>query len=88
MGVTPSIKYVNRNDELLFGCLNVCGLKRRLYYPEFQETIAKFDIFCVTESKLDDTDVISIPGYCFLSQTSSKLYFVHIVNNKSAYFAI
>ena len=74
MGVTPSIKYVNRNDELLFGCLNVCGLKRRLYYPEFQETIAKFDIFCVTESKLDDTDVISVPGYCFLSQTRKQKF--------------
>ena len=37
-------------------------------------TIAKFDIFCVTESKLDDTDVISDPGYRFLSQTRKQKF--------------
>ena len=72
--MTPSVKCVNSNDELLFGCLNVCGLKRRLYYPEFQETFAKFDLFCVTESKLDDTDVISLPGHCFLSQIRKQKF--------------
>ena len=57
--------YVNK---LVFGCLNVCGLKSRLQYPEFSDTLSHYDIFCVTETKLDYTDVISMPGYTFLSQ--------------------
>ena len=55
-------------DYLLFGSIKVCGLKRRLDYPEFIEAISNYDIMCFTETKLDHTDVISVPGYCFLSQ--------------------
>ena len=49
--------------------LNKClWPKRRLDYPEFIEAISNYDIMCATETKLDHTDVISVPGYCFLTQ--------------------
>ena len=36
--------------------LNVCGLKSKLDTPEFMETCEKYDIVCLTETKLDDFD--------------------------------
>ena len=63
--------YVNK---LVFDCLNVCGLKSRLQYPEFSDTLSNYDIFCVTETKLDYTDVISMPGYTFLSQERKQMF--------------
>lgn len=59
--------------QLLFGSVNVCGLKRRLDYPEFVNTICKYDILCFTETKLDSTDVVSVPGFNFLSQHLNKI---------------
>ena len=61
-------------NKLVFGCLNVCGLKSRLQYPEFSDTLSHYDIFCVTETKLDYTDVISMPGYTFLSQERKQTF--------------
>ena len=43
--------------------LNVCGIKRKLQYPEFINFISNYDILCFVESKTDDTDVIEIPGF-------------------------
>lgn len=59
---------------ILFGCINVCGLKHRLNYPEFEETVTNFDILYVTETKLDHTDVISVPGYNFFSQQHKQKF--------------
>ena len=64
----------NVTHKLVFGCLNVCGLKSRLNFPEFIETLACYDVLCVTETKLDETDVISIPGYNFMSQHRKQKY--------------
>ena len=58
----------------MFGCLNVCGLKSRLQFPEFSDTLSHYDIFCVTETKLDYTDVISMPRYTFLSQERKQTF--------------
>ena len=55
-------------EHLKIASLNVCGVKRRLNYPEFSDLIKQFDIFCVSESKLDKYDDISLEGYTFLSQ--------------------
>ena len=35
-------------NELVFGCINVCGLKRRVQFPEFYETLSDLDILCIT----------------------------------------
>ena len=41
------------NSPLNLAVLNVCGLKTRSLYPEFQELISDYDMFCVAETKLD-----------------------------------
>ena len=74
--MNPIISPENKHNELMFGCLNVCGLKRRLHFPEFRDTLSNFDFFCVTEKKLDHTDVIhvTVPGYGFISQIRKQTF--------------
>ena len=62
----------NDGNELRFGCINVCGLKRRLNYPEFYDTLSQLDILCVTETKLDHLDVINIPGMVSFRKYGNK----------------
>ncbi len=52
---------------LKLGSLNVCGLKRRSNFPEFISLIHDYDIFLVSESKLDQYDVIKIDGYTYIN---------------------
>ena len=57
-------------------CINCCGLKSKLNYPEFNELIAKNDIACFTETKTDDMDEIKLKGYKFIiknRRTISKI---------------
>ena len=70
----PQTKTINKvtqsnstisSDKLSVGSLNVCGLKRRILYTEFTDLVQSFDIFCLSETKLLDTDIISCPGYTF-----------------------
>ena len=65
--MTPT-NVLGDTNELVFGCINVCGLERRVQFPEFCETLSDLDILCVTETTCNPTDTISIPGYGFLSQ--------------------
>ncbi|MCG7877394.1 MAG: endonuclease/exonuclease/phosphatase family protein, partial [Candidatus Thiodiazotropha endolucinida] len=62
------------HDIFTCGSLNVCGLRRRLLFPEVNELVQKYDIFCVTETKLDDLDLINISGYEFYSQTRKQKF--------------
>lgn len=48
--------------NLILGTLKVCGLKKRLDYPEILTTVFSYDILCIAETKLDNTDVISVLG--------------------------
>jgi hypothetical protein len=65
--------YVNNNeisckpDKLRKGCLNVCGLKRRSNYIEFIELVNNYDLFIVTETKLDVYDQIYLSGYSYVN---------------------
>ncbi|MEW8547682.1 MAG: endonuclease/exonuclease/phosphatase family protein [Candidatus Thiodiazotropha sp.] len=54
--------------------LNVCGLKRRSQYPDFIEYFDKYDLICFVETKLEDTDVVSIPGFQCFSQPRKQKY--------------
>lgn len=56
--------------KLSIRTLKVCGLKRRSVYQEF----SKYDLFFVTETKLNHTNVISDDGYCFESQSRQASY--------------
>lgn len=59
-------------ENLKCGSLNVCGLKRRVNYPEFRDLIQNHDLFCVNETKLDQYDLINISGYTFLSKCRKR----------------
>ena len=72
--MTPTNDTGNKGNELSFGCLNVCGLKRRVHFPEFQETLSDFDILCVSETKLDLTYIIMLPGFGSLSQVLKQKF--------------
>ena len=43
-------------------------------YPEFTDMIQKYDLFFVTETKLDSTDIISIDGYTFKSKPRKQKF--------------
>ena len=46
----------------------MCGLRRRSNFPEFLEFVQQFDLLCFTETKINQTDVISFPGYDCIAQ--------------------
>ena len=48
-------------DNVRLLTLNCCGIKTKLYYPEFIEMINDFDILYLVETKTDDCDIINIP---------------------------
>ena len=52
--------------------LNVCRLRHRILYPDFCDLVAKYDIFCVSETKLDNFDIIDIPCFDFVSQVRKQ----------------
>lgn len=53
---------VNKNVVKLL-MINVCGLVKRIQYPEFMELIEGYDILCFVETKTDDADEINLPGF-------------------------
>lgn len=62
------------NSPLNLAVLYVCGLKTHSLNPEFQDLIYEYVMFCVTETKLDSTDIISVNGYTFRSQSRKRRY--------------
>ena len=58
--------YKKIKNNIICGLLNACGLKRKIEVPEFCSLIENFDIFCVSETKLDPIDIINVEGYNFL----------------------
>ena len=52
----------------------MCGLKRRSVFPEFQSFVAEHDILFVCETKLDSTDVITVPNFTFFSKPRKQRY--------------
>ena len=60
---------------LSVGILNVCGLKRRILYPEFIDLAHNFDILCLSETKLLDKDVISCEEYTFFSHPRKQKFY-------------
>ena len=53
--------------------INVCGLKKTLNTPEFVNLINSYDIVGIQETRLDDADNITIPGYTIVCQNRQKL---------------
>ena len=48
---------------LSFLGLNVCGILSKMKHPDFLSLISNHDIIAISESKLDDTDAVDVPGY-------------------------
>ena len=46
-----------------FLTLNVCGILSKMKHPDFLSLISNHDIIAISESKLDDTDAVDVPGY-------------------------
>ena len=66
--ISQPIPIQTQTPDLNFAVLNVCGLKTRSLYPEFQELVSNYSMFFVCKTKLDTTDLISINGYTFINQ--------------------
>ena len=64
----------NINSTLNVASLNVCGLKRRVQYPDFISFVNQYDVVCLAETKLDETDVVLLDGYTFISQPRKQKY--------------
>ena len=62
------------DSDFCIGFLNVCGLKRRIQYPEFLTFIKNHKILCFAETKLDSHDIISIDGYTYFNQPRRQSY--------------
>ena len=62
-------------NNTAIGFLNVCGIKNRIQYPDFCETVCKYDIFFVSETHLDCFDIINLNGYDFISKPRTQKYF-------------
>lgn len=58
----------SKSYNIKIASLNVCGLKRRLEYPDFTKYFENYDILCFMETMLDDSDIISLPGFSTISQ--------------------
>lgn len=61
------------NSDLKLLSLNVCGIKTRLSYAEFTDFVSKYDIIGLTETKTDDSDSISLPGYVSFTKNRHTL---------------
>jgi hypothetical protein len=68
--VNSSDSHDKRNIAIL--SLNVCGLTSKLKIPEFNTLIAKYDIVCISESKLDDIDDVKIDNYTVFTKNRKK----------------
>jgi len=63
---------VGSNTEVVFLALNVCGLQSKLLCPEFVSYFSQYDFVVFTETKLDDTDCVDVPGYTSFCKNRMK----------------
>ena len=49
--------------------------KNRSNYPDFTDCFTDYDILCYVETKLDNTDIVSLPGFECISQPRKEFSF-------------
>ena len=91
MNDTVSLDYLKRHShrqradnvitKLKFLSINVCGLKSKLKIPEFISLINSYDIIGVQETKLDNADCVTVPGYTVVCQNRQKTLKVQVRRN-------
>ena len=52
----------------------MCGLITKSKYADFNSLVEPFDLFCITETKCDKYDIISVPNYVYLSKPRKQKY--------------
>ena len=62
---------ISQEKRLKICTINVCGLKSKLLYPEFDDFLDKYDIICITESKLDRFDSINLDNFSIITNNRS-----------------
>ena len=60
---SPNVLSCTNVKPLLFLALNVCGILSKMKDPDFLSLISNHDIIAISESKLNDTDAVDVPGY-------------------------
>ena len=60
---SPNVLPCTIVKPLSFLALNVCGILSKMKHPDFLSLISSHDIIAISESKLDDTDAVDVPGY-------------------------
>lgn len=65
---SPKSEDTASKKSFKFASLNVCGLKRKVLFPEFSSLVNNYDVFSVCETKLDKYDFIDLPDCVFISQ--------------------
>ena len=69
---------ISREKNLKLLSLNTCGLKSKLYIPEFHTFVSNFDIIGFQESKTDSLDTLTLPNYKLMCKHRK-----HIAKKKS-----
>jgi hypothetical protein len=59
-------------SHLKFVSLNACGIKSKLLSYDFENFIKKYDIVCITETKLCDSDSLELDGFSVFMKNRSK----------------
>ena len=60
---SPNVLPCTNFKPLSFLALNVCEILSQTKHPDFLSLISNHDIITISESKLDDTDAVDVPGY-------------------------
>lgn len=56
--------------------INVCGLRSKLIDPEFTSFVSEYDIVLFVDTKTDDNDELSLPGFqCHFKNRKSRSCF-------------
>ena len=64
---------MSKELSLNFLCINVCGLRSKLIYPEFKAYVNEFDVIACSETKLDDLDEIILENHqCITKNRKQK----------------
>ena len=72
---------VFNKNALRYLSLNVCGIKIKSKYPELRDLLDNYDIICLTETKLDDIDVIECNDFTFKYVKLKSMYVLRSVSS-------
>ena len=69
---SPNVLPCTNVKPLSFLAINVCGILSKMKHPDFLSLISNHDIIAISQSKLDDTDAVDVPGYVAFYKNRGK----------------